>query len=65
MKAKKVYTEDDVFDQNVKDYKKWLRGDNVIKVTGGYKTQCTQYAYTFPNEEIFDYYMKEYGLKSN
>lgn len=47
-------------------FKKWfnkfLRSDNIIKVTGGYVTQCTGYNIVYSRNELKKYYKKEYYL---
>lgn len=44
-----------------KDFQKWLKSDNVIKVAAnGFREQCSQYAILFTRKSLYSYFKKEY-----
>ena len=48
------------YDLRLMDFDWWLNSDNVVKVEGGYITQCTQWKGVFTFDEVKKYYKKEY-----
>lgn len=38
----------------------WKYSDNVVIYEKGYLTQCTQYRYTFSEDELYLYFVKEF-----
>ena len=43
-----------------KQFLKWIDSDNVIKMTEGYRTQCTLYCKAFTRKELYVYFKKQY-----
>ena len=48
----------DHFDQK---FHEWVESDNVVRCNdGNYITQCSQYTWIFTQDELADYFYKEY-----
>lgn len=53
-----------IVEWNNEEFTLWFNSDNVIQVSGGWITQCTQYRKIFTYDELMMYFEQEY-LRAN